>query len=109
MPEKELPKWPIYSTLTIPFRRGGSRLLAHADCSTRARVRDLNGTARGIASEPRKRIANKYMRHREILPRLRGSTRVLLRSESDVDQVPIHAAGFAMLSLAPVMDLDVPS
>jgi hypothetical protein len=37
------------------------------------------------------------------------STRVFVSYQSSVAHVPIHAAGFAMLSLAPVMDLDVSS
>src|ERR1039458_274581 len=58
--------------LTFPFRRGGFCQQARAAGSTRVRARDLKGTAKGIAFEPRKIIADKYRRHREILPRLRG-------------------------------------
>jgi hypothetical protein len=55
---------------SLPPRRilpAGSRCRFHSTWA-----RDLNGTARGIAFEPRKKIADKYSRHREILPRLRG-------------------------------------
>jgi len=108
-PEKELPYWPICSTLVFSFGSGGSCLLARTAGSTRARVRDLNGTAQCLLLNQGNEIADNGRRHREILLRLRGFDSNFLSYQSSGYHVPILTAGFAMLSLAPVMDLDVPS
>jgi hypothetical protein len=89
----------------VPFCRGGFCLPAHGAGSARAR----KWNSIGIAFEPKKEIADKGRRRREILSRMRGIYLNFLSYLSNKYYVLIHAAGFAMLSLAPVMDLDAPS